>query len=156
MNRIPIQQLIWGESIRIESGLVGVHTRGESGIECRLEPQCKQAFVKFTHMTSLMLIHLTNGVYTNCNYHSVIMYKCVSLLFALELPWDAPTSTCQEYREWCAKNYFFSPWSKISNEPLGMHMYNAIGLEYSRTSKIWTPKIRAPPSTGQLVCPILC
>ena len=27
---------------------------------------------------------------------------------------------------------------------------------YSRTSKIRTPKIRAPPSTGQLICPILC
>ena len=34
------------------------------------------------------------------------------------------------------------------------------GLEscpyYSRTSKIQTPKIWAPPSTGQLICPILC
>ena len=37
----------------------------------------------------------------------------------LELPWDTPTSDCAEYREWCYQNYFFSPWTKISNEPLG-------------------------------------
>ena len=36
-----------------------------------------------------------------------------------ELPWDAPTSQCPEYCEWCIQNYFFSPWNKISNEPLG-------------------------------------
>ena len=38
-----------------------------------------------------------------------------------ELPWDAPTSQCPEYCEWCAQNYFFSPWTKISNEPLGTY-----------------------------------
>ena len=27
---------------------------------------------------------------------------------------------------------------------------------YSQTSLIRTPVIRAPPSTGQLICPILC
>jgi len=35
-----------------------------------------------------------------------------------ELPWDAPTSMCVEYREWCKKNFLFSPWTKISTEPL--------------------------------------
>ena len=43
------------------------------------------------------------------------------LLLPLELPWDAPTSECAEFREWCAQNYFFPPWTKISNEPLGKY-----------------------------------
>lgn len=51
------------------------------------------------------------------------VWSCGIVLVAMlagELPWDAPTSQCAEYVEWCAQNYFFSPWTKISNEPLAL------------------------------------
>lgn len=51
------------------------------------------------------------------------VWSCGIVLVALlagELPWDSPTSDCSEYREWCYQNYFFSPWTKISNEPLAL------------------------------------
>eukprot|EP00731_Ephydatia_muelleri_P007103 Em0003g1351a len=51
------------------------------------------------------------------------VWSCGIVLVALlagELPWDTPTSDCAEYREWCYQNYFFSPWTKISNEPLAL------------------------------------
>ena len=46
-------------------------------------------------------------------------HSCVSSLSCIELPWDAPTFECTEFLEWTKQNYFFTPWSKISNEPLG-------------------------------------
>ena len=41
-GRVSIHQRVWIESIWIESGLVGVHTRGQVWNESGLEPQCKQ------------------------------------------------------------------------------------------------------------------
>ena len=41
------------------------------------------------------------------------------------------------------------------NWPWDPLLGNGIAV-YSQTSKIRTSKIRAPPSTGQLICPILC
>ena len=49
--------------------------------------------------------------------YSVINHQLLRV--SVELPWDVPTSECAEYREWHSHNYFFSPWTKISNEPLG-------------------------------------
>ena len=43
----------------------------------------------------------------------------MNVMFLVELPWDLPSQDCPEYREWSSQNYFFSPWTKISNEPLG-------------------------------------
>ena len=69
-----------------------------------------------------------NYVYFICNYKHVHVrlflllfptFPLISLVPFIELPWDAPTNECAEYREWSNQNYFFSPWSKISNEPLG-------------------------------------
>ena len=47
MTKSGLKAISVNELIRIESGLVGVHTRGESGriqTESRLEPLCKLGY----------------------------------------------------------------------------------------------------------------
>lgn len=69
--------------------------------------------------------YIAPEVYAGLDYHAepADIWSCGIVLVALlsgELPWDAPTNECSEYREWSNQNYFFSPWSKISNEPLAL------------------------------------
>ena len=86
-----------------------------------------------------------NYMYFICNYKHVHVrlflllfptFPLISLVPFIELPWDAPTNECAEYREWSNQNYFFSPWSKISNEPLGtctctcIYMYTCVHVLY--------------------------
>jgi serine/threonine-protein kinase Chk1 len=64
-------------------------------------------------------------VYVGMEYRAepADIWSCGIVLVALlagELPWDLPCYECSEYREWSAKNYFLSPWTKISNEPLAL------------------------------------
>lgn len=72
-------------------------------------------------LCGLQNLSYTHTVYTHTYIHVHTHTHSQYVTFLLiELPWDGPTSECPEYREWCdQKNYFFSPWSKISNEPLG-------------------------------------
>ena len=37
----------------------------------------------------------------------------------LELPWDQPSDSCQEYCDWKEKKTYLNPWKKIDSAPLG-------------------------------------
>jgi hypothetical protein len=53
--------------------------------------------------------------------------------FVLELPWDEPTSRCQEYLDWKDCKITLSPWCKIDNLALCKFLYAHIifGLVHS-------------------------
>ncbi|KAI4813798.1 hypothetical protein KUCAC02_003026 [Chaenocephalus aceratus] len=38
----------------------------------------------------------------------------------LELPWDQPTESCQEYSDWLQKKTYLPPWKKIKPMPLSL------------------------------------
>ncbi|XP_019853937.1 PREDICTED: serine/threonine-protein kinase Chk1-like [Amphimedon queenslandica] len=69
--------------------------------------------------------YIAPEVYSGAEYYAepADLWSCGIVLVALlsgELPWDSPSYECPEYREWCSQNCFFTPWSKISNEPLAL------------------------------------
>ena len=72
-----------------------------------------------SHMIPVRTEYVCRSYVIVLHVHVVVCYQ----FNIIELPWDSPTSECPEYCEWCKQNYFFSPWSKISNEPLGKEIY---------------------------------
>ena len=57
---------------------------------------------------------------SDVEFFAVVCIKkhLVCVFVSIELPWDTPSYECAEYRQWSQQNYFLSPWTKISNEPL--------------------------------------
>lgn len=47
-----------------------------------------------------------------------ILLMDVSVFF-IELPWDQPSESCQEYSDWLQKKTYLTPWKKIDSMPLG-------------------------------------
>lgn len=43
----------------------------------------------------------------------------LGLVCFLELPWDQPSDSCQEYCDWKEKKTYLNPWKKIDSAPLG-------------------------------------
>lgn len=46
-------------------------------------------------------------------------FRKPSLVSFLELPWDQPSDSCQEYCDWKEKKTYLNPWKKIDSAPLG-------------------------------------
>ncbi|XP_064398553.1 serine/threonine-protein kinase Chk1-like [Halichondria panicea] len=89
--------------------------------------------------------YIAPEVYAGMDYHAepADLWSCGIVLVALlagELPWDVPSSECPEYKEWKEENYFFSPWNKISNEPLALLKKM---LRHSPSKRCTVEKIRS-------------
>lgn len=47
-----------------------------------------------------------------------LMWGNLFVVSLLELPWDQPTESCQEYADWLQKKTYLPPWKKIQPLPL--------------------------------------
>lgn len=57
----------------------------------------------------------------------------------IELPWDQPSDSCQEYSDWKERKTYLAPWRKIDSAPLGTQLEAAV-------PPTTPPLLRAPHS----------
>lgn len=58
----------------------------------------------------------------------------LNLSSCVELPWDQPSESCQEYSDWLQKKTYLTPWKKIDSLPLGKQKFKWKGT----TNIPWT------------------